>query len=154
MLFGKSPYIFKPSFIVKAVAFPGTVLHDKHYLDSEDIDGNLFEQYRRAMAFLKRNLRHVQGNQGFNSPGLLEVPEDVFEELQPESQPESLEDAVLQVLADKPASKADISRKLGQKQVSGQLNKVVRKLLDAGMIEYTIPEKPKSRLQKYRIRSG
>ncbi len=69
-------------------------------------------------------------------------------------QPESLEDAVLRILAEKPAGKADISRKLGQKQVSGQLNTVVRKLLDAGMIEYTIPEKPKSRLKKYRIRSG
>jgi len=48
---------------------------------SEDIDGNLPEQYRRAIAFIKRNLRHVQGNQGFNSPGQLEVPEAVFEEL-------------------------------------------------------------------------
>ncbi|MEI6269598.1 MAG: hypothetical protein WCP01_12020 [Methylococcaceae bacterium] len=33
------------------------------------------------MALIKRNLRHVQGNQDFNSPGLLEVPEEVFEEL-------------------------------------------------------------------------
>lgn len=257
LLFGKAPHVYKPSFIVKAVAFPGTVLHDKRYLDSEDIDGNLLEQYRRAMAFLRRNLRHVQGDQGFNSPGLLEIPEDVFEELlvnalihrdyflsasirllifsdrveiispghlpdhldtekirygisnlrnpalashafsilpyrglgsgipralatwpdleliddrpgnqfkavahrpvdgdvQPESQPESLEDPIMRILTDKPASKVDISRKLGQKQISGQLNKVVRKLLEAGMIEYTIPEKPKSRLQKYKIRS-
>jgi ATP-dependent DNA helicase RecG len=51
------------------------------------------------------------------------------------------------------ASKADISRKLGQMQISGQLNKVVvRKLIDAGVIEYTIPEKLRSRLQKYRLR--
>ena len=81
LLFGNAPSILKPAFIIKAVAFPGTVLHDNHYLDSEDIDGNLPEQYRRAIAFIKRNLRHVQGNQGFNSPGQLEVPEAVFEEL-------------------------------------------------------------------------
>ena len=33
----------------------------------------------------------------------------------------------------------------------GQLNKVVRKLLADRMIEYTIPEKPQSRHQKYRL---
>jgi len=56
------------------------------------------------------------------------------------------------ILIDKPASKPDISRKFGRMQISGQLNKVVRKLLDAGVIEYTIPEKLRSRLQKYRLR--
>ena len=34
-----------------------------------------------CIAFIKRNLRHVQANQGFNSPGRLEVPEEVFEEV-------------------------------------------------------------------------
>ncbi len=81
LLFGRTPHVYKPSFIVKAVAFFGTALHANRYLDSEDLDGNLPEQYRRAMAFIRRNLHHVQGNQGFNSPGLLEVPEAVFEEL-------------------------------------------------------------------------
>jgi predicted transcriptional regulator len=64
-----------------------------------------------------------------------------------------LENAVLRILAERPAGKAEISARLGQKRVSGQLNKVVRALLDAGMIEHTIPEKPTSRLQKYRIKS-
>ena len=48
-------------------------------------------------------------------------------------------------------SKADLSRNLGQKEVSGQLNKVVRSLLADGLIEYTVPDKPQSRLQKYRL---
>lgn len=81
LLFGKAPQRLCPAFDIKAVAFPGTVLHDRHYLDSEDIDGNLLEQYRRSLAFIKRNLRHVQREQGFNSLGQLEVPEEVFEEL-------------------------------------------------------------------------
>jgi ATP-dependent DNA helicase RecG len=58
---------------------------------------------------------------------------------------------VLQLLAIKPASKAEISSLLGQKEVSGQLNKVIRELLAAKRIEYTIPNKPNSRLQQYRI---
>jgi hypothetical protein len=71
----------------------------------------------------------------------------------PESQPElqPLENRVLQLLAIKPASKAEISSLLGQKEVSGQLNKVIRELLAAKRIEYTIPNKPNSRLQQYRI---
>ena len=57
----------------------------------------------------------------------------------------------LRLLAAGPKSKADLSRNLGQKEVSGQLNKVVRQLLAEGMIEYTVPDKPRSRLQKYRV---
>ena len=72
-------------------------------------------------------------------------------EPQPESQPESLAVRVLQQLADGPMSKADLSGRLGQKQISGQLNKVIRVLVAAGSIGYTIPEKPRSRLQMYRL---
>ncbi len=68
-----------------------------------------------------------------------------------ESQPESLSARVLRQLAHGPMSKADLSRNLGQKRVSGQLNKVVRNLRTHGTIEYTIPEKPQSRQQKYRL---
>lgn len=69
----------------------------------------------------------------------------------PESQPESLETRVLRLIEDEPKSKAELSRGLGQKEISGQLNKVVRKLLADRMIEYTIPEKPNSWHQKYRL---
>ncbi|MFT3817859.1 MAG: putative DNA binding domain-containing protein [Rubrivivax sp.] len=81
LLFGKRPQRHRPAFEVKAVAFPGTALHDDRYLDSEDIDGTLLEQYQRSFAFIKRNLRHVQGGRGFNTLGQLEVPEQAFEEL-------------------------------------------------------------------------
>ncbi|MBU0995838.1 MAG: ATP-dependent DNA helicase [Proteobacteria bacterium] len=49
-------------------------------------------------------------------------------------------------------SKNELSQLLGQKQISGQLKKVLKELLDGEYIEYTIPEKPQSRLQKYRLR--
>jgi predicted HTH transcriptional regulator len=80
MLFGKSPQTFKPAFTVKAVTFPGTTITDNSYLDREEIDGTLLVQYTRGMAFIRRNLHHVQSGKSFNSPSQLEIPETVFEE--------------------------------------------------------------------------
>ena len=77
-------------------------------------------------------------------------------ESQPESQPEppfSLEARVLNILVKAPMGKREISAALGQKEISGQLNKVIRTLLAAGQIELTLPDKPRSRLQQYRITS-
>jgi predicted HTH transcriptional regulator len=72
-------------------------------------------------------------------------------ESRPESQPESLEIRVLRHLTASPLSKAELSARLGQKEISGQLNKVIRVLLGDQTIEYTLPDKPNSRLQKYRL---
>ena len=72
-------------------------------------------------------------------------------ESRPESQPESLEAKLLKLLAGGSMAKAELSKNLGQKGVSGQLNKVVRQLLANRMIEYTQPDKPRSRLQQYRL---
>jgi predicted HTH transcriptional regulator len=81
LLFGNTPQVYLPAFFVKAVAFPGTVLHDSRYLDNENIEGPLAQQFQHCMAFLSRNLHHVQGNRGFNSPGELEIPHHVLEEI-------------------------------------------------------------------------
>ena len=43
-------------------------------------------------------------------------------------------------------SKRDISAALGQKEVSGQLNKVICVLVARGLIEFTIPDEINSRL--------
>lgn len=70
---------------------------------------------------------------------------------QPELQPESLKAKVLSLLVSGPMSKAELSRNLGQKKISGQLNKVVRQLMSDQRITYTRPDRPRSRLQKYRL---
>lgn len=81
LLFGRFPERHLHVCMIAAVCFPGTKLSDSCYLDSENIQGNLEEQYRRGMGFITRNLHHVQGDQGFNSLGLLEIPEEAFIEL-------------------------------------------------------------------------
>jgi len=72
-------------------------------------------------------------------------------ESQPESRPQSLEARVLALLVNGALSKSDLSSRLGHKEISGQLNKIVRLLLAEQNVEMTIPGKPNSRLQKYRL---
>ena len=73
-------------------------------------------------------------------------------ESRPESQQESLEVKVLGLLAaGRPMSRFELSSGLGQKKISGQLNKVIRLLMRERSIEYTLPDKPQSRFQKYRL---
>ena len=49
------------------------------------------------------------------------------------------------------ASISDISKYLGQKRVSGQLKVTLKDLMTQAFIEYTMPAKPQSRLQRYRL---
>ena len=64
---------------------------------------------------------------------------------------DSLDHRVLELLAEGPMSKSEIARKLGHRSVSGGLNRVIRRLRRSGQIEYTIPEKPTSSRQEYRL---
>ncbi|MBU0967626.1 MAG: transcriptional regulator, partial [Proteobacteria bacterium] len=44
-----------------------------------------------------------------------------------------------------------IARNLGKEKPTRYLNDLMRQLLEQDMVEYTIPDKPQSRLQKYRL---
>ncbi len=69
----------------------------------------------------------------------------------PESQPELLGIRILHLLEKELLGKAELSGKLGQKEISGHLNKTIRMFLSDLLIEMTLPDKPNSRLQKYRL---
>ena len=73
---------------------------------------------------------------------------------EPELRPElSLQNKILRILKYGDFSKSAIAERIGHKAVSGELNKQVRNLMKAGLIEYTIPKKPNSPKQKYRLTS-
>lgn len=81
LLFAKSPQYALPAFIVKAVAFVGTQIEDERYIDSRDINGKLADVFQQTLGFIIANTRATQGEQGFNSQGLPEIPRIVWEEL-------------------------------------------------------------------------
>ncbi|MGL5354479.1 MAG: Fic family protein [Clostridium sp.] len=49
-------------------------------------------------------------------------------------------------------SKKEIVELLGYKSISGNLKKAIENLLEKDIIEYTIPDKPSSKNQRYRIK--
>ena len=68
-----------------------------------------------------------------------------------QDQPETLEQRIVLALASAPRSGAEIAVSLKQKSGAGQLKVALRQLLQQGTVEYTIPEKPRSRWQRYRL---
>ena len=62
-----------------------------------------------------------------------------------------VEMAILAVCLNAPMSSAEIATALGHKQLSGNLRKALPRLRVKCLLEYTIPDKPNSRLQQYRL---
>ena len=81
MLFGKNPQRYLRTNVVKCVAFYGNSIAGTKYRDSEDYSGTIRDLYSKTMQFILRNIHHRQGNQGFNSIGIPEVPEEALQEL-------------------------------------------------------------------------
>lgn len=69
----------------------------------------------------------------------------------PEWRPESIHDRIMMSLSRESLSRSQIAAAIGHKSVSGALNRALGELRKQGLIAYTLPEKPHSRLQKYRI---
>ena len=69
----------------------------------------------------------------------------------PPTQSKAQSEIVLVVLENTPLSAAELMSKLGLKSKTGALKRTIKSLINQQLIEYTIPDKPNSRLQKYRL---
>ena len=107
-----------------------------------------------ALALEQENAAAERGAESEVESGAESRPESRPEskvESKVESGLESIRERVLSALIHAPLSKSELARALGYKNTFGQLHERIRDLLAEGLIEYTLPEKPNSRLQKYRL---
>lgn len=96
------------------------------------------------VAFTNKNYRQQHESQH-------ESQQELQQELKQELQQRTLFSKVLQLVELKTSSTKELSMALGQKEISGQLYSIVNKLKENGLIGWTIPNKPKSSKQQYRI---
>ena len=102
--------------------------------------------YAFQVQFVKRDLTKAESGQSRGRVGAESGQSDT------ETEAESLQQKVTNVLVQDALSKSEIANKVGLNSVTGHLNRTIRSLLENGSIVYTIPDKPNSRLQKYRLK--
>jgi ATP-dependent DNA helicase RecG len=79
------------------------------------------------------------------------------EDLRPESGLESGAQSgaqsarILSLLKNEACSASELANELKLETKTGAFKRAIRELIEANLIEYTLPEKPNSRLQKYRL---
>jgi len=57
----------------------------------------------------------------------------------------------LSALVNSPLSASELTATLGLETKTGAFKRAIQELLQKQLIEYTLPDKPNSRLQKYRL---
>jgi len=70
---------------------------------------------------------------------------------QSKAQSKAQSEDILQLLVRQALSAGALTKALGLKSKTGALKRILKELLDLGLIAYTLPDKPSSRLQQYRL---
>lgn len=92
--------------------------------------------------------RQTGANQHIESQ---ELQQELRQELQQELQQETLYGKVLRLAQTQPLTTKEMSGRMGQKAISGQLSRVVKKLLRDQLLERTHPEVPNHPQQRHKI---
>lgn len=61
-----------------------------------------------------------------------------------------IEQQILKLCQKVPLSTREVASRLGHKSISGNLKKAFPRLIESGLLQYTIPDKPRSSKQKYK----
>lgn len=77
LLFGKNLAQHRPQFGIRGTVY----LTPDEFRDKEDVMGNLFEQHKRGVDFVLRNLHRVPTTPEFNAPGEVEIPAAAIREV-------------------------------------------------------------------------
>lgn len=116
-------------------------------------DVNRDKALQELKSLMKKRLIEVEGV-GSGSYYILSRSINYFEGgAQDESTLTHTEQCIIKILESADCSKKTIAERLGHKSIPGSLKRTFEGLLQRGIIELTIPEKPNSKNQKYRLKT-
>ena len=146
-----NPLIAEPLYLTKYIERMGTGIRDMvDRCRAAKLDDPEFKQTDGFVITIRRKPEQAfkaVGGKTADAAGGAKRPESRLE-----SRLESaLAAKILLILQNGEQGKAGLASALGHKTVSGELHKQVKRLQEVGAIEMTLPEKPNSRLQKYRL---
>ncbi len=81
LLFSKNAQTLIPEFYITIIWFWGNEFLTNDYRSSENIYGNIYQQYKNTYNFILSTLHKIQNDKSFNSIGDSEIPEIVISEL-------------------------------------------------------------------------
>ena len=100
-----------------------------------------------AIRIVSENRKYILAHFGFT----ISIKRNAANDDRPKSGPKSIRERIIAALVDNELSSAELVNAIGQSSLSGKLKLAIKAMLADGLIEYTVPNKPRSRLQKYRL---
>ena len=109
----------------------------------------IYEHQQEYYAALNRST--LQGDSAAFIEFMLHMILDAAPRAQSKAQTGAQSESILHALASAPLSANELIAHLKLRSKTGAFKRVIKELLDNGLIAYTLPDKPSSRLQKYRL---